>query len=318
MANESTSTTINDFAYSAIISSFVMATLAEHALPMSWCKEFNLIGQPSGSVDVGYFDSDFGSGDDNGAGVDTEYDATEGTALSNTEVSSSKYTIAAAEYGIAVELTDNVQEDSISGVDILGRIQSHQQRALALAWSKDFVDLFSSLSNSVGSSGSDLTVAQMLAAQVGPRKRGVLADDGMAYILDNEQVDNLEAALIATNAAAAVYASAADRLLGVSAGPNNGLGSSRQVMGFRGYPVYATGLTPTANMAADVVGACITPDGPSNGPYATFGNVIKRAPRFEVERNAKGRSTDLVLSMRMASGELVDGSGTAIITDAPA
>lgn len=316
MAAESTTTTINDFTYSAVISTFIMATLAEHSLPMTWCKEFNLIGQPSNSVDVGYFDSVYGSAEDNGAGVDTEYDQTEATPLGNTAIATSKYTLAAAEYGIAVELTDNVGEDSISGVDMMNKIQAHQQRALALAWTKDFVDLFSSVSNSVGTTTSALTVAQMLSAQVGPRKRGVLADDGLAYVLENNQVDNLEAELISTNAAAAVYAAGADRLLGVGAGPNNGMGSSRHVLSFRGYPVYASGMNPTANSGDDVVGCLFTPDGPNNGPYASFGNVIKRAPRLEPDRSAKGRSSDLVLTMRMAPGELKDESATAIITDA--
>lgn len=315
MANESTTSTINDFAYSAVISTFIMATLAEHSLPMTWCKEFNLIGQPSNSVDVGYFDSSYGSADDNGAGVDTEYDQTEATPLGNTAISSSKYTLAAAEYGIAVELTDNVGEDSVSGVDILGQIQAHQQRALALAWTKDFLDLFSSIGNSVGTTTAVLTVAQMLAAHVGPRKRGVLADDGMVYVLENNQVDNIEAELISTNAAAAVYAAGADRLLGVGGGTNNGMGASRHVLTFRNYPVYSSGLNPTATAGADVVGCCFTPDGPSNGPFASFGNVIKRAPRLEPDRSPKARSSDLVLTMRMAPGELKDESATAIITD---
>lgn len=316
MAGESTTSTINDFAYSAVISTFIMATLAEHSLPMSWCKEFNLIGEPSASVDVGYFDSNFGSAEDNGAGVDAEYDATEGTALTNTAINSSKYSLTAAEYGIAVELTDNVNEDSVSGIDILNKIQAHQQRALALAWTKDFVDLFSSISNSVGATTTALTVPQMLAAQVGPRKRGVVADDGMVFVLENNQVDNIEAELIGTSTSAAIYAGAADRLLGVGGGTNNGMGAGRHVMTFRGYPVYSSGLNPTANAGADVVGCCFTPDGPSNGPYASFGNVIKRAPRLEPDRSAKGRSSDLVLTMRMAPGELVDGSATAIISDA--
>lgn len=316
MAAETTTSTINDFAYSAVISSFIMATLAEHSLPMTWCKEFNLIGQPSASVDVGYFDSSYGSAEDNGAGVDGEYDQTEATPLGNTSIASSKYTIAAAEYGIAVELTDNVNEDSVSGVDILNQIQSHQQRALALAWTKDFIDLFSSISNSVGTTTAALTVAQMLAAQVGIRARGSLADDGLVFVLENNQVDNLEAALIATSTSATTYAAASDRLLGIGGGMNNGMGADRHVMSFRGYPVYSSGLNPTANAAADVVGCCFTPDGPNNGPYASFGNVIKRAPRLEPDRSAKGRSSDLVLTMRMAPGELKDESATAIITDA--
>ncbi len=96
------------------------------------------------------------------------------------------------------------------------------------------------------------------------------------------------------------------------------MGQRRHVLTFRGYPVYATGLGSTANTAADANGATFTPAGPNNDPYATFGNIVKRMPRFETDRNAKGRSTDLVLTMRMGAGELQDATGTLIQTDAPA
>ena len=317
MANETTSTSANDIVYSAVIAPVVMAVMAEQNLPMAWCREFDIRSQASNAIDVAIPDSDIGSGDDDGASVDGEFDATEGTGLANTEWSTGKATLTCAEYGIAYEVTDTLEEDHVSGLNLFSIITSHMARALGLAWSKDFVDLASSLSNSVGTTTADLTIAQMLSAQTGIRTRGGLADDGLVYLLDNEQVLNLEGALIATSTSAASYAAATDRLLGVSAGPNNGMGAGRQVMGFRGYPVVASGLCPTANAAADVVGMCLTPAGPNNNDYATFGNAIKRLPRFESERSAKGRSTDLVLTMRMGPGELVDGSGTKIVTDAP-
>lgn len=317
MANETTTTSANDVTYGAIISPVVLATMAEQSLPMSWCREFDIIAEASNAVDVTSIDSIYGAADDDGAGVDTEYDAVEGTELTNTQVATSKVTLTSAEYGIAVEVTDNVQEDTISGIDLFEYIAGHMSRALALAWTDDFCALSVGLTTAVGTTTVDLTVAVMLSAQTGIRVAGVVADDGLAYLLDNEAVSNVEGELISTNAAAAIYASAADRLLAVSADPNNGMGAGRHVMGFRNYPVHATGLTDTVNAAADVSSMCFTPSGPRNDPYATFGNVIKRLPRFENERHAKKRTTDLVLTMRMAPGEINDASGTEIISDAP-
>ena len=316
MTSETTTTTANDVTYSAVIAPVMMATLAEHALPMSLCREFNIINEPSNAIDVTVADSDVGSADDDGAGVDTEFDATEGSELGNTAFDTSKVTLTAAELGIAYEVTDNVREDTISGIDLFSAITSHMNRALALAWTDNFCALFASLSNSVGGSGSAATVAHLLAAQVGPRRRGTVADDGMTYVLDNKAAGDVESQLTSTIGSAAVYAFAADRMLQANVGPNNGMGQGRQVMSFRGYPVIATGLTDTADSSVNVVSACFTHDGPRNRDYATFGNAIKRLPRFEQERHAKKRTTDLVLTMRMGVGELLDGTGTKIVTGA--
>ncbi len=316
MANETTTTTANDITYSAIIATALLATLAEHALPMAWCNEYDITASPTNAQDVVRAASDYGSADDDGAGVDTEYDATQGTALSNVAWDTDKVTVTAAEYGIQYEITDNVVEDSITGLNLFEIIFTHMARALALAWTDDFCAQFANLSNSVGTSGADLTVAQTLSAQTGIRRRGVIADDGLVYVLDNQQAEDLEGQLIATAASQSVYATAADRILGVNVGANNGMGSGRQVLSFRGYPVVASGLTDTANAAADVVGACFTPAGPRNGPFATYGNAIKRNLRLETDRDISKRATMLVATMRMGVGEITDGSGTKIVTDA--
>lgn len=316
MANETTTTTANDITYSAVIAPAFLATLAEHSLPMTWCNEYDITGQPSNAIDIPRAASDYGSADDDGAGVDTEYDATQGTALSNVAWDTDKVTATAAEYGIQYEITDNVVEDSIQGIDVFNIIFVHMARALALAWTDDFCALFASLSNSVGTTTNDLTVANMLSAQSGIRRRGVLAEDGLVYVLDGQQGDDLEGALIATSTSQAVFASAADRILGVMASANNGMAADRQIMTFRGYPVHTTGLTDTANAGADVVGACFTPAGPRNGPFATYGNAIKRAFRLETDRVIGKRTTLLVGTMRMGVAEITDGSGTKIVTDA--
>ena len=316
MTAETTTTTANDVTYSAVIANVMMATLAEHALEMGLCREFNIINEPSNAIDVTVGDSDVGSADDDGAGVATAFDGSEGTELSNTAFDTSKFTLTCAEFGVAYEITDNVREDTVSGINLFSAITSHMNRALALAWSDNFCALFASLSNSVGGSGAACTAAHLLAAQVGPRRRGTVADDGMTYILDNKAAGDVEAQLTSTSTSMAVYAFAADRLLAANIGPNNGMGAGRQVMSFRGYPVIASGLTDTADSSVNVVSACLTHSGPRNDEYATFGNAIKRLPRFETDRHAKKRTTDLVLTMRMGVGELLDGTGTKIVTGA--
>ena len=63
---------------------------------------------------------------------------------------------------------------------------------------------------------------------------------------------------------------------------------------------------------------CVTPTSPMNDALGstTHGLIWKRLPKFETQRQAKGRSDDLVMTMRVGVGETQDGSGTAIITDA--
>jgi|GEM_PF-1584805 len=323
MANETTidgaggGGTIDDFSYAAWIVPALTATLAEHALPMEWCRELDIVDKPSNAAKIPNFASDFGAADDDGAGVDAEYNGTQATALGNTSLDSGSASITSSEYGISIELTDQTTEDLADGFDLFALAEGVMARALALAWTDDFCALTTGLSNSVGATGVDATIAVFLSAQTGIRTRGGLAPDGLKYVLDNETVNHMESALTATSTSAASYATATDRILGAGAGPNNGMDANRHVLTFRGYQCIATGLTDLINTAADTSSMCFTPDGPGNRQYATFANVIKRLPRLEPERDAKMRSTSLVMTMRMAPGEVLDGTGTEIVADAP-
>lgn len=320
MANEITTVTVNDVVNPTLVEPTIIMALSEQpGMAIRMCREFNWIGKPATAFVIPTQTSYWGSPNDDGAGVDLEFDATQGTALSNTGVSTGGVTATPVEYGIAHALTDTVKEDTaIDAFELMNLFTGQMLTVLQLALDDDFLALLVSLSNSVGSSGVDLTIAQGIAAQQGPRVRGTVAD-ALAYIFDNEQALNLETALQATNAAAAIFALSADRLIGYAPTADHGMGSNRQVMSFRGFPAYATGLTDTANAAADVVGACIAPSTAFNDKSGatTFGLGWKRLPRFEMQRQAKGRSDDLVMTMRAATFELQDGSGTAIITDAP-
>lgn len=317
MSNEITTTTFDDLTHTSLVQPVIIRALTEKPGLFRFCREFNIIDQSTNAAKLPTETSYWGSANDDGAGVDTEFDATQATSLSNTAFSTGSVTCTAAEYGVAHALTDNVAEDSVRGIDIMDMIKGRMLFVHMLAWEDDYLAQYANLSNTVGTSGADLTVAQMVAAQQGLRTRGVEAD-AIAYVLDNQQVSDVESALIGTNAAAAVFALSADRLIGYAPTGDNGMGASRQVMTFRGAPVFSTGLTDTANAGADVVGACIAPSTAFNDNSGATTHCVawKRLPYFETQRQAKLRATDLVMTARLGFAELQDGAGTGIVTDA--
>jgi len=186
---------------------------------------------------------------------------------------------------------------------------------LKLALDDDYIALFASLSNTSGVTNTTLSVATMLNAQQSIRIRGTNAES-LAYILDNKQTQDLESALVASSTSLATYAMSADRLIGYSPMPGMGMGPGREIMQFRNYPVYATGLTDNANGVTDVVGSCVAPTSAYNDASGATTHALawKRLPRFETQRQAKGRSIDLVMVMRAGVATLQNGSGQLILS----
>jgi hypothetical protein len=317
MSNEITTSTFDDLTHASLVQPVIIRALTEKPGLFRFCREFNIVDQPTNAAKLPTETSYWGAANDDGVGVDTEFNATEATSLSNTAFSTGAVTCTAAEYGVAHALTDNVAEDSVRGIDVMDLIKGRMLFVHMLAWEDDYLAMYANLSNTAGSTGVDLTVAQMIAAQQGLRTRGVEAD-ALCYVLDNQQALDLETALVAGSTSAAVYALSADRLINYAPSSDNGMSAQRNIMTFRGLPTYSTGLTDTANAGADVVGACIAPSTAYNdGTGATTHCVAwKRLPYFETQRQAKLRGTDLVMSARLGFAELQDGSGTAIITDA--
>ena len=147
MANEITTTAYDDITHAALIEPTMIAALAEQPGLWALCREFNYIGRSTNVARVPKEVSFWGSANDDGAGVDTELNATQGTDLSNTASTTASVDITAAEYGVAMEVTDNVDEDSVmSGLELFVRIRDRMVFALSLAMEDDFLALFASLS----------------------------------------------------------------------------------------------------------------------------------------------------------------------------
>lgn len=316
MANETTTTTLATLTNATLVEPVIILALQETPGLYRFCREFSAIGKPTSALKIANQTSYWGSVNDHGGGTDTEFDATQASALANTAVSSGSVTLTATEYGIAHSLTDNVGEDSVlQGTELMDLFTGQMLAVLGMAMDYDYISLYSGLSNNVGTSGQALTVAQMISAHQGLMTRSA-ETDAQTFVLDNKQIVNVEAALIATSTSAAAYALSADRLIGYAPAPGYGASPSRKVMTFRGADVFKSGLTSTANGAVDVVGACISPSTSLNDKTGatTHGMVWKRLPRFETQRQAKSRANDLVMTCRAGFVELQDGSGTSITT----
>ncbi len=315
MALETTTSSLDDLTNASLVEPYLIRALSEQPGLYKVCKEFSLINKPTNALKIPSETSWWGSANDAGAGVDTEFDATQATALGNTQISTGTVTLTCAEYGVAIEVTDNVGEDSADGLDVMMRFEQRMLHVISLAMEDDFLALLASLSNVVGTTTVNITIAQFLAAFQGLRTRGVISDSTVA-ILDNIQAGDLEGLLTATSTSMAVYALATDRILNWQPTADNGM-INRLISTFRGNPVYTSGLTDTANAGTDVVGATLTPSSAFNDAsgHTTFGMGWKRLPTFETQRQAKMRATDMVMTARAGFVELLDGSGTAIITD---
>lgn len=315
MANESTTTTLNDVYYSALIEPIMLDYAHDWVVATPFLKEKTL-GKGSPAYQWNRLASDMGTVGANGAGVDTEFGATEATDLSNLELDTDKVTVTASEYGVMRTITDNVVEDSIEGIEWMQIVLGDSARILMTALEHDTLTLLGGFSNAYGSTGVDLTIAQLLAAFNGPRTRGIRAPDGLVGVLDDEQIAHVEAGFSATSTSMAVYAGATDRMFGYAPTGDNGL-SNGHVMNFRGSPIFATGLGPTANTGADVTGGVFVPETAGNSTFAALGIVWKRSFRLEPQRDASLRATEYVATMRCGVGEISDASGSSIITDAP-
>lgn len=321
MTLESNTTSLASLTHASLVQPVLVKALGEKSGLYRYARQFDLRNQATFAAKIPTQTAWWGSAADHGAGVDTELNATEGQALGNTQQSSSSVTITATEFGVQFQVTDQVTEGSVSGIDIMSAISSSMLSAMLLAWESDYLTLASSLSNSVGTTNTTATIAIMVSAQTGLRTRGVEAD-AIAYVLDNVAGNAIETAFTATSTSAAVYSFAADRVLAWNPAMDNGMGTNRQIASFRGYPVTTTGLTTTANSAVDANSMCVCPSTAFNDASGatTHGMAIKRLPRLRSDASSAtaigSRSTIMVLDSMVGFGEIQDGAGTYILAKA--
>src|SRR6187551_3359572 len=121
MANETTLTTLTELVHAEWINPFILSYAANYKNP----SQFLLRMDPtngSTTVSAPRWVSDEGDVADEGAAVDTEYDATEATDLDNTALETLDSTFSISEYGLMRTVTDHVIESAQSAASVLASL----------------------------------------------------------------------------------------------------------------------------------------------------------------------------------------------------
>jgi hypothetical protein len=307
-----TTTSLTELINSEFINDFIGDYLGNFKNPTQFFLPIN-INNGASTVSQPRWVSDVGTVPDDGAGVDTEFDATEATDLTANELETIDATFTVSEYGLLREPSDTALEDAT--IITIQDIVANAMGILMDAMNDDACALFASLSNSVGSTGVDCRVVDVNDAIYSLARRGAKGE--LVGIFDNVALEDFQTALEAASTNMAVYAGAVDRLHGVSSGAEQGRTVDGYTLTYKGVPLYRQGLTDTANTGADVVSAIfVRGDLPAQRGMATYGQASRRPFRLETQRDASARCTELVFSARWGCGEIFDGSGVKLVTDA--
>lgn len=315
-ANAVTGTTITNIVNSEWIQPAFQDYAKDWLVAVQFAKQFNLVGRSTATVAVPSLASQMGTVSSGGSGVDTEFDATDGTDLSNTAMSLTEATITAIEFGVMRTITDVALENAVDGFQLIAAIAGDNARILSTALEDDVCALMGTFSNTVGTTGSAMTLANLDTAITGIAKRGVMAPDGLVGVLDDQQWEDFNTALRATSTSINVHDTSLDRFLAIERDLNNGLTDGR-VGRYRNVNLYMTGLTESPNTAADVAGAIFVPATPANDLMAAIGVAWARLPKMTTERDESLRATEIVTTQRAGTAELLDVAGVSIITKGP-
>lgn len=320
MSNETNAAAVDDLIHSALIGPFMVKATSEQARTYGYARQIDMRALASPSMQIPIAGSFYGTANDRGASVDAELDASEGVAVGNVKFTTTSVTLTPSEFAVQLTITDTAQEDSVSAIDLMSWISGDMLHAMALAWESNYVTQASSLSTTVGTTNTAITIAVMTSALVNLRNNGIMCD-AAAYVMDNFVTSSVEGLFIATNAAQAIYAMAADRILAWNPTANHGL-TNREVAGFRGNPVVTTGMCPTINAGVDVASMLICPSTAFNDNQGstTHAMGIKRLPRLRMDNSSAtaigARSTILVADSRIGFSELQDKGGIQILAKA--
>lgn len=300
-----TTTTIATWINSEWIRPVLNVAAKARAVTAQFAKLYDLRGRGTATASLPQEVSDV----PDTAGIDA-LDQTEGTDVPETAFDTIDATVTSGEYGILRDVTDQARDRNVAGEQALfSFIVDSGARDLAVGLEADASALLGSFATFVGATGVDLDLTVMAAAMASLRNNEMPADDGAAYVLNSEQGTNYDAALVAA---------VATTLANYHTKPEDANGLNGFLGTWMNAPIWVTSLSPTANMGADVTGGLvIRGDGTRNEQSAALALSMNRDVRPELERSARGRSTDIVITMEMGVAEQIDLSGVSIITDAP-
>jgi hypothetical protein len=278
-----TTTTATELIYAKILADVMIDAVYSTAVMDNLVRQESLVGKPSLTMSFDAWPSL------------TAAAIAETADLTSTAVDTTAVDITVSEAAaIRIDVTDLLIESAI----IRDGMRFAQQGGKAVADKRDtdLAALLAGFSTVVGSTGVDLTEANLLAAITALTN----ADAPRPYVgaLHTQQFGDLRAALAATSASVWTTQPPAEL------GPNGKVGYE---FTYYSVPLYATTNVASANAGADRAGAIFSRD--------ALARVDKRPIRYEPQRDASLRSTEHNITSVYGQGELVDAWGVSVITD---
>lgn len=282
MANETTSSTLS--ALYTTIQQTALFSVQERAFMRPLVRNYNLVGQPGKAAHVGIYPTLATSVITSGEGSDA----------SNNAITATEKTFTAVEKAVMATLTDTARDSTADdSAAAIGRILGE---TLARKIDEDIAALFSGFSGSAGGgAGTELTPDDILGAIAILRANAVVGP--YVGVFHPYQTYNLRKVL--ANAGAATVPALSN------------VGNEVLSMGYIGrlfgVDIYESAVV-TGTSAGAYVGAVMHSD--------ALAFCLKKDLTIETQRDASLRATEIVASMTYATGELFDGHGVKIITDA--
>lgn len=234
-------------------------------------------------------------------------DITEGTEMDTEDLETLDVSITVAQVGVNREITDFAAETVNIGPQALFNFVMMDGVALCLEMAEDDgAAQFASLTGAtVGTSGSDLTVANFVEALA--KMRTINARGRYTACFDDQAAYDLLAAIAASTGTVFANASTDQSLLNAR---------SDGVMGsLFGVECTVSNLTDTANTGADVVSAMWV-DPASNPGHCPFTFVQLWGPRLKTNTNVDMPSWKGSTTMAYGVGTTHAAAGVKIVTDA--
>lgn len=226
--------------------------------------------------------------------------ATEATAMTAQELETTDVQITAARVGIAREPTETVLEDTVLGrARFMEEIASDAATLLGMAETEDGAAQFPSATGSVTDSGNPIEIVDLVNG-IG-KQRQQKARGAQVIHLHDLNLQQLQAAQVAVTATP----------WGAFFTPN---ADSTSFGGwFMNAPIFSSSLNPTANTAADRVGAIWSRgDLPGQEKFCAFGYVLARMPRTKMSDEVLADSVVIATTMRYGVGTVAANFATKL------
>jgi N4-gp56 family major capsid protein len=277
MANESTTSTLNDLLPSIVAEALFVAQ--ERSIMRQLVRNYTLPMGNGKTVTVPVYPAQ------------TAASVNEATDLTNTSISTGGAVLTVGEVGIMTTVTDLAR--NASSTNVIADVGRLFGAAIAAKMDQDLMALFAGFSSSLGDHTGAINAAAIFQAVAKLRSLGVPPQD-LYVVLHPAIAYDLKSSITSTFAA-----------------PASMLGNEALVSGYigslAGCPVFESSNIANTGTAGDYTGAVFHKD--------ALGLAMMSDIRIETQRDASLRADELVATAVYGVGELYDGYGVKLQYD---